>query len=169
MAAKHQTQGAPPSGGSGGGLFAILAVLAIVIVAGAFYYVRRIPAHVATAPASATPAGQPMDHAAHQGASSADPMAQSDTPPDVAAGTSIGEDQWPADLPPLPLGSYETTAPVGQIRAAYKFAAEHPEVEKYVPCFCGCELGGHTANEDCFVASRDANGKVTGWDPHGMT
>jgi hypothetical protein len=52
------------------------------------------------------------------------------------------------------------------VQAAYEFAARHPEVLQYVPCFCGCERGGHAGNHDCFVRSRDASGKVT-WDSHG--
>lgn len=166
MTAKSQTP-STHSSGSGGGFFGIGLLLMIVVVAGAFYYVRRAPAHVATPPASASAPSATAPHGDQTPV--ADPMAQSDTPPDVAAGASIGADEWPADLPPLPLDSYQVTQPVGQIRAAYKFAAEHPEVEKYVPCFCGCEMGGHTSNEDCFVGSRDANGRVTGWDAHGMT
>jgi hypothetical protein len=55
------------------------------------------------------------------------------------------------------------------VRAAYKFAAEHPEVLSYVPCYCGCEHSGHRGNEDCFVTARDAKGDVTQWEPHGMT
>jgi hypothetical protein len=48
------------------------------------------------------------------------------------------------------------------VRAAYKFAAEHPEILSYVPCFCGCERSGHRGNEDCFVKARNAQGDVTG-------
>ena len=50
-----------------------------------------------------------------------------------------------------------------------EFAAEHPEVLSYVPCYCGCERSGHRGNEDCFVTARDTNGDVTQWEPHGMT
>jgi hypothetical protein len=49
---------------------------------------------------------------------------------------------------------------------AYEFAARHPEVIKYVPCYCGCERNGHGSNESCFVKSRDAQGAVA-WDAHG--
>jgi len=52
------------------------------------------------------------------------------------------------------------------VAAVYEFAARHPEVLQYVPCFCGCERHGHNGNHDCFVKSRDANGRVT-WDSHG--
>ena len=49
----------------------------------------------------------------------------------------------------------------------YQFAAEHPEVLKFVPCYCGCESSGHPHNESCFVKRRDAAGNVTEWDTHG--
>jgi hypothetical protein len=73
------------------------------------------------------------------------------------------------NLPPLPFSPEPPARPAEVVRAAYKFAAEHPEVLSYVPCYCGCERSGHRGNEDCFVTTRDANGDVTGWEPHGMT
>jgi hypothetical protein len=43
-------------------------------------------------------------------------------------------------------------------------------VLNYIPCFCGCERGGHKGNHDCFVADRDAaSGAVKSWDSHGIT
>jgi hypothetical protein len=71
-------------------------------------------------------------------------------------------------LPPLQFPGYPTARPPEVIRAAYQFAAEHPEVLSYVPCFCGCERSGHRGNEDCFVRERDINGDVVAWDDHGM-
>jgi Protein of unknown function with PCYCGC motif len=71
-------------------------------------------------------------------------------------------------LPPIPAQSYPPPRPMDVVRAAYVFAAEHPEVLSYVPCFCGCERGGHRGNEDCFVSGRDENGDVTSWEPHGL-
>ena len=53
------------------------------------------------------------------------------------------------------------------VQAAYEFAARHPEVLRYVPCFCGCERNGHADNEDCFVSGRDADGRPR-WETHGM-
>ena len=53
-------------------------------------------------------------------------------------------------------------------RAAYEFAARHPEVSRYVPCYCGCEADGHRNNEMCFVGRRDAAGNVVEWDTHGF-
>jgi hypothetical protein len=53
------------------------------------------------------------------------------------------------------------------VRAVYEFAARHPEVLRYMPCFCGCDRSaGHRGNHDCFVKSRDASGRVE-WDSHG--
>jgi hypothetical protein len=72
------------------------------------------------------------------------------------------------DFPPLRLPAYALARPPEVITAAYKFAAEHPEVLSYVPCFCGCERSGHRGNEDCFVQKRGANGDVTEWTEHGM-
>ena len=72
------------------------------------------------------------------------------------------------NLPPLQFPGYPTARPPEVVRAAYKFAAEHPEVLSYVPCFCGCERSGHRGNEDCFVKARDVNGDVVEWEEHGM-
>ena len=54
------------------------------------------------------------------------------------------------------------------IQAVYRYAAEHPEVLRYVPCFCGCNEIGHRSSEDCFVKSRSKNGTVTEWNEHGI-
>jgi len=73
------------------------------------------------------------------------------------------------DLPPLPPGTL-TARPIEVVKAVYEFAARHPEVLKYVPCFCGCERPGmnHKGNDDCFVTKRNGNGQVTEWEGHGM-
>lgn len=68
-------------------------------------------------------------------------------------------------LPPLPPA--RLLRPREQTEEAYEFAARHPEVLRYVPCFCGCERQGHRSNLDCFVARRAKTGEVT-WSAHGM-
>ena len=73
-----------------------------------------------------------------------------------------------SDLPPLPILQFTPPRPPEVIRSVYEFAAEHPEVLDYVPCFCGCENFGHRSNHDCFVDHRSADGEVTAWDAHGM-
>ena len=73
-----------------------------------------------------------------------------------------------APLPPLNTAGYALARPLAITRAAYEFAARHPEVSRYVPCYCGCEADGHRNNENCFIGARDANGNVTRWDTHGF-
>jgi hypothetical protein len=74
----------------------------------------------------------------------------------------------PAPLPPLNTAGYALARPLAVTRAAYEFAARHPEVSRFVPCYCGCEADGHRNNEMCFVGKRDAAGNVTEWDTHGF-
>jgi hypothetical protein len=72
------------------------------------------------------------------------------------------------DLPRLPSGIVMGVRPVQVMRATYEFAARHPEVMRFVPCFCGCERGGHKDNHDCFVASRGQADRVAAWDTHAI-
>ena len=73
-----------------------------------------------------------------------------------------------ANLPPLPFGPRDPLPRPPQVVAqVFQFAAEHPEILSYVPCFCGCDHLGHRGNEDCFVKARAANGDVIAWEPHG--
>jgi len=71
-------------------------------------------------------------------------------------------------MPPLNMTGYALARPAGITRTVYEFVARHPEVSRYVPCFCGCEHDGHRSNESCFVAARDTSGNVTQWDTHGF-
>jgi uncharacterized protein with PCYCGC motif len=126
-----------------------LAVVAFVGVIGVFAYVRS---------------GHPQpDAAAPPGTESAATMQTPVEPPYAKFGP-----HKQANLPPLPFQAFAPPRPPEVVRAAYLFAAEHPEVLSYVPCFCGCERAGHRGNEDCFVAKRDASGDVTEWEPHGL-
>ena len=76
-----------------------------------------------------------------------------------------------ANLPALNLPAIDPRLlprPPEVIRSTYRFAAEHPEVLGYVPCFCGCDQSGHRSSEDCFVKARAKNGDVTQWNEHGI-
>ncbi len=73
-----------------------------------------------------------------------------------------------ASYPPIPFQGYQAPRSNEVVTSAYQFAAEHPEVLSYVPCFCGCERSGHEGNTDCFIKSRAANGDVLEWDEHGV-
>ena len=70
--------------------------------------------------------------------------------------------------PPLPNVGFAPVRPMDVVRATYDFAAQHPEILNYVPCYCGCGSQGHMANENCFVSRRDARGNVLEWDTHGF-
>ncbi|MEY4636307.1 MAG: hypothetical protein RJA55_2105 [Acidobacteriota bacterium] len=70
--------------------------------------------------------------------------------------------------PPLPAMGFAPVRPMDIVRATYDFAAQHPEILAYVPCYCGCGADGHKHNESCFIARRDAKGNVLEWDTHGF-
>jgi uncharacterized protein with PCYCGC motif len=94
----------------------------------------------------------------------------------TAASTTASADPWltrapqlsDADIPPLPEVPFPAARPMEVVRSVYVFAARHPEVLSHVPCFCGCESRGHKHNDDCFVSERDAQGRPTKWEPHGI-
>ncbi len=96
------------------------------------------------------------------------PASSSARAPDPAPAAADLKPHPQENLPPLQFPGYPMPRPPEVVSAVYKFAAEHPEVLTYVPCFCGCEHSGHRGNEDCFVASRDVNGDVVAWNEHGM-
>jgi hypothetical protein len=91
--------------------------------------------------------------------------------PEIIASTAAKAALGPhkqASYPPIPFQSYTPPRPPEVVTAAYQFAAEHPEITSYVPCFCGCEHAGHQGNTDCFVKQRDAGGDVVAWEEHGL-
>jgi len=144
-----QTSTSQPSASSN---LLFLAVIVAVIGGGVFLFMR---------PAS------PASPATTEAAAAADAVPATAQQPVRTAPAKPGQPD-DAALPPLAIEQYSTARPVDEVRAVYMFAAEHPEVLQYVPCFCGCESRGHSGNDDCFVQARDAEGRVTAWDPHGM-
>ena len=113
----------------------------------------------ANEPPTPSTAAAPPDAATPAVTDPAPPMAVQFTPPPRA---------YNGDLPPLPVSQFAPARPPEVVRAVYTFAARHPEVLHYVPCFCGCERSGHKDNDDCFIRSRDAKGRPE-WEEHGMT
>jgi hypothetical protein len=86
----------------------------------------------------------------------------------AAAATVVPMKPHVGPLPALPRVSYQPARPMATVQQVYEFAARHPEVLQYVPCYCGCERVGHKGNHECFVKSRAASGRVTAWDEHGI-
>jgi hypothetical protein len=61
----------------------------------------------------------------------------------------------------------EPAAEPAAIEETYRFVAEHPEIARYVPCFCACSRTKHHRSiEDCFVKSRHSDGRVAAWTGH---
>ncbi len=52
------------------------------------------------------------------------------------------------------------------VQEAYAYAVTHPEVLRYIACYCGCVSVGHTSNEDCFIDQVLPDGRVI-YDPMG--
>ena len=90
------------------------------------------------------------------------------TPPVVP--TRAASPAHPEDVPLPALPGVPNMVPRSPevVTAAYEFAARNPDILEYVPCFCGCDSAGHTGNADCFVQSRNEDGSVQSWEPHGM-
>ncbi|MEP6782091.1 MAG: PCYCGC motif-containing (lipo)protein [Acidobacteriota bacterium] len=97
-------------------------------------------------------------------ASSQSPKTQASSPKPAAAAKT----PMKVTVPPLPNVGFAPVRPMDVVRATYDFAANHPEILHYIPCFCGCGSQGHKANESCFVARRDKQGNVLEWDTHGF-
>jgi hypothetical protein len=72
-------------------------------------------------------------------------------------------------MPLIDVAGYMPARPMDVLKDAHVFAADHPDVASYVPCYCGCGSAGHKNNADCFVKGRDPEGRVTEWEPHGVS
>ncbi len=73
-----------------------------------------------------------------------------------------------APTPPYPFIPNMAPRPADMITEVYEFAGRRPDILEFVPCFCGCESAGHRANAHCFVQSRNEDGSVAAWEPHGL-
>jgi hypothetical protein len=88
--------------------------------------------------------------------------------PSTSAKATVDQPAVRKTAPPLPAVGFAPVRPMNIVRATYDFAAQHPEILRYVPCYCGCGADGHKANESCFIAKRDPKGNVLEWDTHGF-
>ena len=139
-------------------------------------------AFVALYPTSGSETSNPI---ADTGASSPDPSATPESPPAETIEAQAAEDSAAAAEaqaaaaavpkpppnalhPPLPFIPNGMPRPPEVITEVYEFAGANPDILEFVPCFCGCETAGHRANAHCFVQSRNTDGTVKDWEPHGM-
>lgn len=86
----------------------------------------------------------------------------------VAVGTWFLLSGGVAETPGIALPYYVRSASA-DVREAYAYAVEHPEVLRYIPCYCGCGHPdfGHQSNWNCFV--RSMTGSDITFDDHGYT
>ena len=48
-----------------------------------------------------------------------------------------------------------------EVQDAYEFALAHPDVLRYLPCYCGCGgTGAHTSGLDCFIEGVEVDGRL---------
>lgn len=89
-----------------------------------------------------------------------DDRAGSPAPASEAGWVTIDGIEFPAAMAEAPR----------EVVEAYVFAARHPEVLRYMPCYCGCEAPrfAHMNNYDCFVDAIDSTGPVPRVDPDPM-
>lgn len=52
------------------------------------------------------------------------------------------------------------------VRTAYQYAIEKPDLLSYVPCYCNCYKLGHGSVEDCFVKEFKEDGNIV-FEEHG--
>jgi len=149
-------------------MLVMVAILAIVGVALFALWRNGDTSETAQAAAAQPATPDPAAAAKEEGATAeANAAAVAQNEASAAAAAKLGPHRQ-ANLPPIPFAAYAPPRPPEVVTAAFHFAAEHPEVLSYIPCFCGCERGGHRGNADCFVRSRAANGDVLEWEEHGV-
>ena len=87
----------------------------------------------------------------------------------IGAGCSASQSEETLAKDQTPFPNY-VLASSSIIQGTYALAANHPDVLKNVPCYCGCGVeAGHQNNLDCFVGQMGPNNKVLSWDQHGST
>ncbi len=141
-------------------------IVVLAIVAGYHWYERLAGPSADQSTVSTTPASAeapPSQSDARETSAAAAPSSS-----EVPASAKFGPHKQD-NYPQLPNTGFPPPRPMETVQAVYRFAAEHPEVLSYIPCYCGCDRQGHKGNDDCFVAERDPKGDVVAWDQHGIT
>jgi len=55
------------------------------------------------------------------------------------------------------------------VRMAYQFAMEHPDIMMWMPCYCGCgQHSGHKSAKNCFIKEGSTSTNVQ-FDEHGAS
>jgi len=90
--------------------------------------------------------------------------------PGASPGSSVQVTSSGDQLETIATGKLPSFANQGSAKAqeAYRYAAAHPEVLQYIPCYCGCRNIGHRHNGDCYVQERHEDGRIT-FTSHAVT
>jgi len=60
------------------------------------------------------------------------------------------ENVLPADIAKAP----------DEVREAYRFAITNRDTLRYIPCYCGCGIEGHTSNASCYLKDSSTPGNL---------
>jgi hypothetical protein len=108
--------------------------------------------------------------AIHDGTAAGGPGAMPTMSDGPASPMSAGVTVATADQPPVDAGEAWASRPAfvhvdAATEEAYAFALYHPQVLKWMPCYCGCQGIGHRSNLDCYVKAAVAGGPTI-FDEH---
>lgn len=78
-----------------------------------------------------------------------------------AGSTPVTIDEIGDKVQTLPKGQLPEFASTPDQQTLYRYAVEHGDELRYIPCTCGCGTFGHTSNRDCYVKADNADGTLT--------
>jgi hypothetical protein len=78
-----------------------------------------------------------------------------------AGGAPVTVDEIGDRVQTLPKGQLPEFASSRDQQALYRYAVEHGDELRYIPCTCGCGSLGHTSNRDCYIKADNPDGTLT--------
>ncbi len=79
----------------------------------------------------------------------------------AGAGGRVATDAIGDKVQRLPASDLPEFARGGDTHRLYRYAVEHGEDLRYMPCFCGCYRFGHQNNRDCYIKTTHGDGTLT--------
>jgi hypothetical protein len=83
------------------------------------------------------------------------------TMPTMDASTHVAVGQAPADAAEAWAAKPAFVSVNQETEEAYAFALYHPEVLRWMPCYCGCAAMNHRSNLDCYLRPTVVGGGTT--------
>jgi len=74
--------------------------------------------------------------------------------------SGIGEAQRAYTLAPESVLPSDIRQAPEALREAYRFAIANREILRYIPCYCGCGVEGHTSNASCYLKDFSTPGNL---------